>query len=107
LYHVSNRLARGEEVFGDPGEAIGFIDRLHETKGSVQRCRVHSCAVPLHKRVTPDLAPTIMNCWFELILLKQVDWCFARWQRHLPFFVSTRGEKIGLVGTSASATVLG
>jgi REP element-mobilizing transposase RayT len=32
LYHVYNRFARGEEVFADPGEAIGFIDRLHETK---------------------------------------------------------------------------
>jgi len=32
LYHVYNRFARGEEVFADPVEAIGFIDRLHETK---------------------------------------------------------------------------
>ena len=32
LYHVYNRFARGEEIFADPGEAIGFVDRLHETK---------------------------------------------------------------------------
>ncbi len=32
LYHVYNRFARGEDVFTDPGEAIGFIDSLHETK---------------------------------------------------------------------------
>jgi REP element-mobilizing transposase RayT len=32
LYHVYNRFARGEEVFGDPAEAVCFIDRLHEVK---------------------------------------------------------------------------
>ncbi len=32
LYHVYNRFARGEEVFGDPEEAICFVDRLHEVK---------------------------------------------------------------------------
>ena len=33
LYHVYNRFARGEEIFGDPEEAICFVDRLHEVKG--------------------------------------------------------------------------
>jgi len=32
LYHVCNRFARGEEIFGDPEEAICFVDRLHEVK---------------------------------------------------------------------------
>ena len=28
LYHVDNRFARGEGVFGDPDEAIEFVERL-------------------------------------------------------------------------------
>ena len=32
LYHVYNRFSCGEEVFGDPEEAICFVDRLHEVK---------------------------------------------------------------------------
>ncbi len=32
LYHVYNRFARGEEVFGDPEEAISFLDLLRELK---------------------------------------------------------------------------
>jgi REP element-mobilizing transposase RayT len=32
LYHVYNRFARGEEVFGDPEEATCFVERLRETK---------------------------------------------------------------------------
>lgn len=32
LYHVYNRFARGEAVFGDPEEAIGFVERLRDTK---------------------------------------------------------------------------
>ena len=30
LYHVYNRFARGEGVFGDPEEAIEFVERLRE-----------------------------------------------------------------------------
>ncbi len=32
LYHVYNRFAGGEGVFGDPEEAIGFVERLREVK---------------------------------------------------------------------------
>jgi len=32
LYHVYNRFARGEGVFGDPEEAIDFVERLREVK---------------------------------------------------------------------------
>jgi len=32
LYHVYNRFSCGEEVFGDPEEAICFVDRIHEVK---------------------------------------------------------------------------
>jgi putative transposase len=32
LYHVYNRFSCGEGVFGDPEEAICFVDRLHEVK---------------------------------------------------------------------------
>jgi REP element-mobilizing transposase RayT len=32
LYHVYNRFARGEGVFGDPEEAIEFVERLREVK---------------------------------------------------------------------------
>ena len=32
LYHVYNRFARGEAVFGDPEEAIEFVERLRDTK---------------------------------------------------------------------------
>ncbi len=32
LYHVYNRFARGEEVFGDPEEGKRFVDRLRDTK---------------------------------------------------------------------------
>lgn len=32
LYHVCNRFARGEPIFGDPEEAIAFVDRLREVK---------------------------------------------------------------------------
>ena len=32
LYHVYNKFARGEGVFGDPEEAIGFVELLREVK---------------------------------------------------------------------------
>ncbi len=32
FYHVYNRFARGEGVFGDPKEAIDFVERLREVK---------------------------------------------------------------------------
>ena len=32
LYHVYNRFARGENVFADPEEAIGFVELLREVK---------------------------------------------------------------------------
>ena len=32
LYHVYNRFARGEGVFGDPEEGIDFVERLREVK---------------------------------------------------------------------------
>jgi len=35
LYHVYNRFARGEGAFGDPEEAIDFVERLREVKTRV------------------------------------------------------------------------
>ncbi len=32
VYHVYNRFARGEDVFGDPEEAIEFIELLRSVK---------------------------------------------------------------------------
>ncbi len=32
LYHVYNRLARGEGVFSDPEEAVEFLNLLRELK---------------------------------------------------------------------------
>jgi hypothetical protein len=32
LYHVYNRFARGENVFGDPEEAIEFLELLRQVK---------------------------------------------------------------------------
>ncbi|MCD4749589.1 MAG: hypothetical protein K8R59_09450 [Thermoanaerobaculales bacterium] len=32
LYHVYNRCARGEDVFGDLEEAARFVERLREVK---------------------------------------------------------------------------
>ncbi len=32
LYRVYNRFARGEGVFGDPEEALGFVERPREVK---------------------------------------------------------------------------
>jgi hypothetical protein len=32
MHHVYNRFARGEAVFADPEEAIGFVELLREVK---------------------------------------------------------------------------
>jgi hypothetical protein len=45
LYHVYNRFARGEAVFGDPEEAIGFVERLRRTKERDEFC-VLACSRP-------------------------------------------------------------
>ena len=73
VYHVYARLARGERIFADGGEASRLVEILREVKGRDGLTVLAWCAMPTHYHVA--LRTSSVALWRSMRL---VQWRFAR-----------------------------